>query len=108
MDSEKVNISSRDFWFKIVEFLQQNWALIEKDAESEGCTIYFIHDGSGVFDQMPYPTVEEAEKALRRNGFERYDKDPEARGFIYPPKPPYFRDKHPNGNIYSSGRFWRR
>ena len=47
--------------------------------------------------------LEEAEKALRRNGFERYDKDPEARGFIFPPKPPYYRDKHPNGNIYSSG-----
>jgi len=107
MDSENVNISSKDFWFKIVEFLQQNWALIEEDTESEACIIYFISDGSGVFDQIQYPTIEKAEKALRRNGFEQYDKDPEAQGFIFPPRPPYFRDKHPSGNIYSSGKFWR-
>ena len=108
MNREEVEINSRDFWFKIVDFLQQNWALIEKDAKTEACTIYFVHDESGVFDQIEYATIEEAERALRRNGFERYDKDPEARGFIYPPGPTYFRDKHPNGNIYSSGRFWRK
>jgi hypothetical protein len=107
MDSENIAISSKDFWFKIVEFLQQNWALIEKDAESESCIVYFIHDGSGVFDQIQYPTIEEAEKSLRRNGFERYDKDPKAQGFIFPPRQPYFKDNHPNGNIYSSGKFWR-
>ena len=107
MNSEKVAITSKDFWFKIVDFLQQNWALIEKDAESEDCIIYFIHDGSGVFDQIQYPTLGEAEKALRRNGFEQYAKDPKAQSFIFPPRPPHFSDKHPNGNIYSSGRFWR-
>jgi hypothetical protein len=108
MDSENIAISSKDFWFKIVEFLQQNWALIEKDAESRACIIYFIHDGAGVFDQIQYPTTEEAEKSLSRNGFERYDKDPDAHKFIFPPGPPYFKDKQPDGNIYSSGRFWRR
>lgn len=107
MNSEKIEISSKKFWFKIVDFLQQNWALIEKDAEAEVCTIYFIHDESGVFDRIQYATIEEAEIALRRNGFEQYNKDPKAQGFIFPPRPPYFRDKHPNGNIYSSGRFWR-
>lgn len=107
MNSEKVEIAGKDFWFKIVDFLQQNWALIEKEAGSKDCIIYFIHDGSGVFDQIQYPTMEEAEKALRRNGFEQYANDPKARSFIFPPGPPYFRDKHPNGNIYSSGRFWR-
>ena len=107
MNSEKVEIAGKDFWFKIVDFLQQNWALIEKEAGSKDCIIYFIHDGSGVFDQIQSPTMEEAEKALRRNGFEQYANDPKARSFIFPPGPPYFRDKHPNGNIYSSGRFWR-
>ena len=95
MNSEKVDIAGKDFWFKIVDFLQQNWALIEKD------------DGSGVFDQIKYATSQEAERALRRNGFEQYAKDPKAQGFIFPPGPPYFKDRHPNGNIYSSGRFWR-
>jgi hypothetical protein len=28
---ETVEIRSRDYWFKIVEFLQQNWALIDED-----------------------------------------------------------------------------
>jgi hypothetical protein len=108
MNSENVDISGKDFWFKIVDFLQQNWALIEKDAGSETCIIYFIHDGSGVFDQIKYATIEEAERALRRNGFEQYDKDPKAQGFIFPPGSPYFKDRHPSGNIYSSGRFWRK
>jgi hypothetical protein len=58
MDSENVNISSKDFWFKIVEFLQQNWALIEEDTESEACIIYFISDGSGVFDQIQRHSAE--------------------------------------------------
>jgi hypothetical protein len=107
MNSEKVDIAGKDFWFKIVDFLQQNWALIEKPDESETCKIYFVHDESGVFDQIEYPNIEEAERALRRNGFELYDKDPDAQRFIFPPKPPYYRDKHPNGNIYSSGRFWQ-
>jgi hypothetical protein len=26
--TEEVPIESRDYWFKIVEFLQQNWALV--------------------------------------------------------------------------------
>jgi len=30
------DIQNRDYWFKIVEFLQQNWALI--DETPEGCT----------------------------------------------------------------------
>ena len=31
MKKEGVQIGSRDFWFKIVDFLQQNWALIDSD-----------------------------------------------------------------------------
>ncbi len=33
-----VEIRSRDYWFKIVDFLQQNWALIDKT--SEACTVF--------------------------------------------------------------------
>jgi len=29
MRDKPVEIRSRDYWFKIVEFLQQNWALID-------------------------------------------------------------------------------
>ena len=46
-------IRSRDYWVKVVEMLQQNWALI--DVEPDGsCIVHFIHDGSGKFDEMKF------------------------------------------------------
>lgn len=100
---EIVTIESRDFWFKVVEMLQQNWALIE--ADSEGVTVFFISDTGGVFDQLSFPSTEEAADALRRNGFQRFSDDPRA-GVLSPPDPPFHHHPHPNGPIYSSGRFW--
>ena len=107
MSRQIVEIISTDFWFKIVEMLQQNWALIEKDLDSDTCTIYFIHDGSGVFDQIRFASKDDTFCALRRNGFHRFTEDKEAQEFIKPPRPPFCKDKHPNGPIYSSGRFWQ-
>lgn len=101
-----VKINSTDYWFKVVEMLQQNWALIDRDADSDSCTVFFIHDGSGVFDKINFRSEIEAHIALERNGFARYIADPEAMKFISPPKPPFFKATHPNGPIYSSGRFW--
>ena len=52
-ESPTIEIQSRDYWFKIVECLQQNWALI--DVNSDGsCTVYFIEDLSGVFDSLGF------------------------------------------------------
>src|SRR5262249_30914842 len=102
-----IEICSTDYWFKVVEMLQQNWALIDKKPDSIGCTVYFIHDASGVFDQMQFKTEEEANQALARNGFARFAEDISARKFIAPPLPPFTEANHPNGPIYSSGRFWR-
>ena len=86
--------------------LQQNWALIESN-ENE-YIIYFIGDTSGVFDQMAFVNSEEAERQLRKNGFSRYAEDTKAQEFIIPPSPPFYESTHPNGPIYSSGRFWTR
>jgi hypothetical protein len=36
-----VEIKSRDYWFKIVEFLQQNWTLTERNTDWEGCMVFF-------------------------------------------------------------------
>lgn len=102
-----IEISSKDYWFKVVEMLQQNWALIDKLPDSIGCTVYFIHDASGVFDQMQFNSEEEAHQALTRNGFARFAEDLSAHKFIAPPLPPFTEANHPNGPIYSSGRFWR-
>lgn len=101
-----VAIQSRDYWFKIVEFLQQNWALIEPSADGVGCIVFFCGDTSGVFDRLEFISVEEAEAALIHNGFARFAADKNAQGFIAAPMPPFYESKHPNGNIYSSGRFW--
>jgi len=102
----QVDIGSRDFWFKVVEMLQQNWALIEPNSSGEGVVIYFIGDTSGVFDLMTFPSLTEAEIGLRRNGFSRFSEDKEAQKFIALPKPPFWQSQHPNGPIYSSGRYW--
>ena len=103
----EVSIQSRDFWFKIVEMLQQNWALIDEATDGTGCTVFFVNDASGVFDRLRFKDVREAEVALERNGFNRYALDKRAQSFIAEPEPPFHEDSHPNGPIYSSGRFWR-
>ena len=98
-----VEIKSRDYWFKIVEFLQQNWALI--DETSDGCVVFFFGDTSGVFDRLTFLSVEEAETALHRNGFERFSEDKEVQRFIAIPEPPFY--EWPNARpIYSSKKFW--
>jgi hypothetical protein len=43
--NEGIPIQSRDYWFKVIEMLQQNWALIDS-AEHE-VTVYFVSDASG-------------------------------------------------------------
>jgi hypothetical protein len=104
-ESAIIEIKNTDFWFKIVGMLQQNWASIEVN-DSNLCEVIFFADNSGVFDYMTYDSVQEAERGLLRNGFVRYDEDKGAQEFIGKPKPPFHPYIHPNGDIYSSGRFW--
>jgi hypothetical protein len=102
--SDVVPIKTQDFWVKVVEMLQQNWALIEPKGSK--VTIYFLHDLGGVFDELSYSSVREAQAALRLNGFRRYDEDPSYSEMFARPEPPFRRVQHPNGPIYSSGEFW--
>lgn len=106
MNKETIEIASRDYWFKIVEMLQQNWALLEPNKGKSGFILYFISDASGVFDQMEFENPAEAERQLRLNGFSKYAEDKQAQGFISPPPPPFHKSNHPNGEIYSSGKYW--
>jgi len=103
--NEFVTIRSRDYWFKVIEMLQQNWALI--DPTSHGVVVYFLGDTSGVFDELEFESLATAEAALRLNGFSRYSEDPEAQEFLGCPEPPFTHKPHPNGRIYSSGRYWK-
>ena len=91
-------------WVKIVEMLQQNWATIVPDDNS--VRVYFISDCSEIFDEILFANASEAEAGLVRNGFKRFGLLPNAREFLVPPEPPYERGRHPNGSIYSSGKFW--
>ncbi len=101
----EVDIASRDYWFKVVDFLQQNWALV--DASDTGAVVRFFGDTSGVFDELSFPSIEDAVQALLRNGFRRFAEVPELHQVIALPQPPFVQMAHPNGPIYSSGRYWR-
>lgn len=98
--------SQYDFWFKVVEFLQQNWAVIEV-SEDGSCEIVFMGDTGGVFDSLTYESHTLAVEGLKRNGFVRYADDAKAQEVIGPPEPPFEKAEHSNGPIYSSGRYWK-
>ena len=76
-DAATVAIVSRDYWFKVVGF-----------------------------DQILQQSQTEADERLLRNGFRRYSDDPQAQKMFGAPAAPFRRSEHPNGPIYSSGRFW--
>lgn len=106
VENKQIEIKSRNYWFKIVEFLQTNWALIDEQEDGKA-HVWFFGDTAGVFDEMQFDTLEAAVHGLMDNGFDLYDENDEVKKFLTPPKPPFKRDTHPNGPIYSSGRFWK-
>jgi hypothetical protein len=69
--------------------------------------VFFISDVSGVCDELKFPSNSAAQVALGRNGFKRFAASAYLQPFMRPPSPPYHWAVHPNGPIYSSGRFWR-
>jgi hypothetical protein len=100
---KNIELKSKEYWVKIVGMLEQNWAIIE--LENEKTTIYFIHDGSVIFDIIEYEKLYEAEYALKKNGFKLYlDNKENFTEFIFPPKMPFEYISRP---IYSSGQFWK-
>jgi hypothetical protein len=89
--SEPVRI---EFWVKIVEMLQQNWAAMEPDPTS-GVRVYFISDTSGVFDEITFPSTSAASVALNRNGFRRFASAPDLQSFLRQRSAPFCRAIHP-------------
>ena len=81
-----MKISSKDWWVKVLNMCQHNWALIESDTAT---IIYFFHDNgvtlsppkklkyfevknkSGIIDSLVFDNNLSAEQALKRNGFIR-------------------------------------
>lgn len=104
-EGDDIEIKSRDYWFKVVDFLQQNWALI--DSTKDGVVVWFFGDTAGVFDELRFESEAAALKALNRNGFKRFSDDQEAQKFIAIPERSFRWRSHPSGQIYSSGRYWK-
>jgi len=95
---------AKDPWFKVVEFLQQNWAVIVE--QEDDVLVVFYGDTCGVFDEMRFGLKDEAIQALERNGFLKFMEDKDAQEFIGLPRGAFEEEPHPNGRIYSSGRYW--
>jgi hypothetical protein len=103
---DDIEINSNQFWFKIVGFLQQNWALIESQPIEEKVIVYFIQDASMIFDKIEFETKEQAKIGLIKNGFKKHlDKKEKNIDFIVPPQKPFKESIRP---IYSSGQFWQK
>ena len=95
-----------DPWVKVVDMLQHNWALIDLEAAG-AARVLFFHDGGVVFDEMEFASEGVAAAALQRNGFSRWSESPDLQEFVPLPPAELAWGKHPNGDIYSSGRFWK-
>lgn len=92
------------WWVKIVEMLQQNWALpVTLDGKH---ALLFVSDRSGMFDRIDFDDIWSERRALVNNGFVEFARDPGLQEFLAPPTFPLSIKPHPNGFIYSSGRFW--
>lgn len=104
MTNVNIEIKSRDYWFKTIERLQQNWALID-NVSDDSCYVYFIEDSSFVINEMSFASSSEAISALQRNGFHQYCEDERAQKSIVPPKSPFQHKSHLNISVCSTGWF---
>ena len=104
--SGTILVNGEDLWVKVVGTLQQNWAFSQQD-DTPGVRVSFLTDTGGVFDEKTFGSTAEAVAGLTRNGFRRFAHAPDLQSFLQAPEPPFRPGSHPNGPIYSSGRFWR-
>ena len=101
---DKPNID--DWYVKLVEMLQQNWAIIKL---GETTQIIFVNDPGDVFDIIEVKDQETAHDKLMQNGFDKFS-SPSRKSFrpleefLTPP----FKvvDTRERRNIYSSGEYW--
>ena len=114
-------ISSDDWWVKVLGMLQHNWALIDKS--NEGFTTYFFHDEGvskrlprhftlrqirnrcAIIDSLEFRTLDEALRALRRNGFEKLKENP-GPWDEYQPVGNFYDARETEDRIYSKAGYW--
>ena len=114
-------IISHDWWVKVLEMLQHNWALIE---ELDGkYIVYFFHDlgttkrfpkeytlrqlrnRCAVVDSLEFDSLEDAQGALRRNDFERLEENP-GPWDGYQPHGNFYDARGGEEGIYSKAGYW--
>jgi hypothetical protein len=106
IEENTIAIKSRDYWFKVLGMLSQDWALIDEQ-EGGKFKVLFINDHSNIFDELEFDSEDEAIEGLKRNDFERYADDKESQKFISSPRPLFTLDEIMKEPKYSSGNYWK-
>jgi len=106
-NSSPIEIASRNFWYKIIGMLHQDWALVDAHDDTTA-TVYFLNDCSEVFDQVTFPSKAEAVNGLSENGFSLAT---QSDFFVNrTPQPPFAlcgKFHYHYRPMYSSGKYWK-
>lgn len=101
MEQPLPQISSTDYWTKVLENHQTAWAVIH--VEGKQTTIFFFHDEAGIYDRLECDSEQAAIAGLLKNGFTM-----DASGFLNADNPPpgllMWSCPH---DAYSSGEYWK-
>jgi hypothetical protein len=118
------NIASRDWWFKPLSTLINNWALIENGADGTA-TIYFFHDNGvtqngsanfrfsqlkgrcAVVDSLDFEDADLAACELEFNGFKELRKNPGPWDGTMP-FGTFYDARESEERIYSKGGYWEK
>jgi len=99
-EDELAFIESRDYWVRVVDFLQIHWALIEREGPKKS-KIYFLTEVSGIFDEVVCHSTAAAEALLESNEFSRFSENVSVSMFD-PPPPPFWRREDGFGGVYTA------
>lgn len=102
----QLDLRTKDFWVKVVDFLIHNWAVV-RVTRSGTPELIFFDDASRVFDSMAFDNIDEAVAGLRRNGFKPYVEMGEFKKVLPKPRPPFSMERMNHRPVYSSGEYWR-
>jgi len=101
-DWKRLKIETTDYWVTILGMCHHHWALIAP--RRRGCSIFFLNDAGGVFDQIDLPRRNQAAAALAHNGFVRWGPGTSEATFInLPMHHPHHVGHQP---VYSDGKGW--
>ncbi|MBL7004455.1 MAG: hypothetical protein ISR69_10555 [Gammaproteobacteria bacterium] len=109
---EEVTINNEDYLYKIVGFLQVNWAFIQpENSDTSECVVKFVNNASVLMDELKFDSRDDAYSALKRNGFmddDEYLSKYRSNEPMKKPIPPYVDDtEYESNRIYSSGKYWK-